>query len=173
MNRDMLHNQIFDSAGNVLYTYAAHWVIVDRLVKRYKRIKIAQIVLTALSTGGFLTSVMAGVEWLGWVGGLSSSVALGLNLYTLNFNEVETIKKHTEAANELWDIREAYRSLLVDFSGLSDEEIRAKRDELMAAVGKVNKNYPGTDAKSISQAQKDIEKYSFSKGESEKLFNNS
>ena len=169
MNREKLYSQITDAAGNTLYTFSAHWNIVNRLKKQYKGIKITQIVLTALSTGGFLASLIAGLPWLSWIGGLTSAIALGLNLYMLNFNVQEDIKKHTDAANDLWDIREAYKSLLVDFDGLSDETIQRKRDELIAAVGKVNKTYPGTDEKSFAKAQAEIGKYTFDEGEAEKL----
>ena len=118
-----LMRQISDAAGNVLYTYGAHWVIVNRLRTRQTVIKITQICLTALSTGGFLASVIAGVPELSWVGGFTSAIALGLNLYSLNFNLPTDIKSHTDAANDLWDVREAYKSLLCDFEELSNEEI--------------------------------------------------
>lgn len=169
MDREKLRNQITDAAGNVLYTYSAQWIIVNRLKKQYRYIKITQIVLTALSTGGFLTALIAGISWLSWIGGLTSAIALGLNLYMLNFNVDDDIKKHTDAANELWDVREAYKSLLVDFDTLADDELRGKRDELVADVSKINKKYPGTDEKSFSQAQKEIGKYIFDEGEAEKL----
>lgn len=169
MDKEKLRNQITDAAGNVLYTYSAHWIIVNRLKKRYSHIKSIQIVLTALSTGGFLTSLIAGISWLSWIGGLTSAIALGLNLYMLNFNVTDDIKNHTDAANELWDVREAYKSLLVDFDVLSDDTIRRKRNELIAAVSRINKAYPGTDEKSFSQAQREIGKYTFDEGETEKI----
>jgi len=170
-SKEKLRNQISDSAGNVLYTFSAHWNIVNRLKAQYKGIKITQIVLTALSTGGFLSSVIAGIPWLSWIGGLTSAIALGLNLYMLNFNVAEDIKKHTDAANELWDVREAFKSLDVDFDDLSVEEIRKKRDELNKKIGEVNKKYPGTDEKSFMKAQEGISKYQFKEGESAKLLN--
>ena len=169
MNKEKLKKQITDSAGNNLYTYAAHWIIVNRLKKQDRGIKIAQIALTALTTGGILTSIIAGIPWLSWVGGATSALALFLNLYTLNFNAAGEIKKHTDAANDLWDIREAYRSLLADFDILSDQEITAKRDELIAATSKVNKNYPDTDEKAFAKAKEDIDKYTFAPDEAEKL----
>ena len=170
-NKEKLRNQISEAAGNILYTFSAHWNIANRLKKRYQIIKITQIVLMALSTTGFLASLISGVSWLSWIGGLTSAVALGLNLYMLNFNVTEEIKKHTDAANELWDVREAYKSLLVDFDDLSEDDIRKKRDKLIEAVGKVNKAYPGTDEKAFTKAQKEIGKYTFDDGEAEKLMN--
>ena len=171
MSREKLKNQITDAAGNVLYTYSAHWIIVNRLKIVNKGIKVAQIVLTAITTGGFLSSLISGISWLSWVGGLSSALALFLNLYLLNFRVAEDIEKHTNAANELWDIREQYKSLLIDFDALSDDLIREKRDNLTEAVGKVNKTYPGTDNKSFKKAQKSIGRYTFDNGEAEKLLN--
>lgn len=167
--KEKLRLQITDSAGNVLYTFSAHWYIVNRLKKRYTVIKVFQIVLTALSTGGFLASVIAGVPGLSWCGGLASAVALGLNLYMLNFNLPDNIKSHTDAANELWDVREAYKSLLIDLDDLELEQIRVMRDALIDRVSKINKNYPGTDDKSFKKAQADIGKYQFEDGEAARL----
>ena len=58
-SRKKLYRQISDAVGNVIYTYSAHWIIVNRLKKRQTIIKVVQIILTALSTGGFLASIIA------------------------------------------------------------------------------------------------------------------
>ena len=166
-----LMRQISDAAGNVLYTYDAHWVIVNRLRTQQAVLKITQICLTALSTGGFLASLIAGIPELSWVGGFTSAIALGLNLYSLNFNLPTDIKSHTDAANDLWDVREAYKSLLCDFEELSNEEIRTKRDMITKLVSRINKMYPGTDNKASAKAQKNIQKYIFEGGESARVLN--
>lgn len=169
--RNKLIRQLSDAAGNVLYTYDAHWIIVNRLKTRQDVLKITQICLTALSTGGFLASVIAGVPWLSWIGGLTSAIALGLNLYSLNFNLPSDIKSHTDAANELWDVREAYRSLLTDYDELPNDKIRAKRDEITQMVSCINKKYPGTDSKAFAEAQKNVQNYMFVEDESRRLLN--
>lgn len=168
-DKQKLRNLIKDAAGNVFYTFAAHWIIVNRLKSKQKWIKIFQIGLTALSTGGFLASILSGVSCLSWLGGLFSAFALALNLYVHEFNIPDDIQKHVDAANELWDVREAYKSLLIDFESLTDEEIRSRRDRLTRAVSRINKAYPGTDEESFRKAQKDIGKYIFEDGEAEKL----
>ena len=150
-----LMRQISDAAGNVLYTYEAHWAIVNRLKTRQAFLKIIQICLTALSTGGFL----------------ASAIALSLNLYSLNFNLPTDIKSHSDAANDLWDVREAYKSLLCDFEELSNEEIRTKRDQITQKVSQINKKYPGTDNEAFSKAQKNIKNYMFEEGESARVLN--
>ena len=102
----------------------AHWVIVNRLNTQYLIIKIIQIVLKALLTGGFMTSIMTSIPQFSWVGGLTSAMALCINLYMLNFRISDIIKQHTDAANELWEVKEKYKSLLVDFECIGINDIR-------------------------------------------------
>lgn len=162
-----LRNQITEAAGNVVYTYAAHWNIVNRLRARENFIKWLQIILTGLSTSGFLYTFGFNKSCWSWVPSLASAIALGLNLYVLHFNISEEIQKHRDAANALWDVREAYKALIVDFEALEVEEIRSKRNELTRAVSRINKIYPGTDEESFQKAQREIGNYIFKEGEAE------
>ncbi len=166
-----LKNQIMEAAGNVQYTFIAHWNIVNRLKEQYWIIKIGQIVLTALAAGGFLTSLISGIPQLSWLGGLTSAIALGINLYMLNFNLPDNIKQHTDAANALWEVRERYKSLIVDFDSIEIDAVRERRDKLIQTVSDINKRYPGTDEKSFIKAQNDVEKYEFDDGETAKVLN--
>ncbi len=171
INHDILKKQIVDAAGNVQYTFIAHWNIVNRLKWRYQVIKIVQIVLTAVSAGGFLAVLLSGIPKLSWIGGLTSVVALGINLYILNFDLPNSIKHHSDAANELWEVRENYKSLIVDFDSIEIEKVREKRDELTKKVSCINKNYPGTDEKSFEKAKKEMAKYGFAEGEAANIIN--
>ena len=118
-----------------------------------------------------MASVIMCIPWLSWVGGLTSATALALNLYSLNFNLPSDIKSHTNAANELWDVREAYKALICDFEFLSYDEIRTRRDMITQLVSRINKMYPGTDNKAFAKAQKNIQKYIFEEGESARVLN--
>lgn len=95
--------------------------------------------------------------------------ALYARRYHDRFGAVYRLRLYRHAVNELWDVREAYKSLLVDFDALTDEEIRSKRDTLIAEISRINKAYPGTDEKSFAKVQKEIRKYTFEDGESERL----
>lgn len=167
--KERLEKQITDAAGNVQYTFVAHWKIVKKLKMRYDVIKIVQIILTAVSTGGFFVSIVAGVPCLSWIGGITSSIALGLNLYMLHFNLPDLIKAHMDAANCLWEVRENYKSLLTDFDDMELDKIREARNELMKRVNQINRQYPGTDDKSFKEAQSDMDKYKFVDGEAANL----
>lgn len=108
---------------------------------------------------------------MSWVGGFTSAIALGLNLYSLNFNLPTDIKSHTDAANDLWEVREAYKSLICDFEELSNDEIRIKRDLITQKVSQINKKYPGTDNYAFTKAQENIKNYMFDEGESARVLN--
>ena len=114
-SRERLKYQLQCAKKNVLYTYVAHWVIVNSLTTQYRTIKIVQIVLTAISSCGFFAYIVSCISWLSWTSCLTSVVSLGINLYMLNFNVEKEINSHIDAANDLWIIRESYESLLVDF----------------------------------------------------------
>lgn len=99
-------------------------------------------------------------------------MTLGITLYTKDFDLVDEARKHKDAADALWRIREGYKSLIVDFVALSDEEIRSKRDSLIELVADVNETYPGTDDKSFKKAHKILkieERQTFYPGEAEKF----
>lgn len=81
-------------------------------------------------------------------------MSLCLNLYAKEYKIQNEVSQHRNDANTLWDIRESYVSLLVDFEVLEDNEIQKRRDILCEKVSEVNNNYPATDAKSYKAAQK-------------------
>ena len=49
--------QIREAFGRVVYTYTTHLKQAEFLVKKNKRIRIWQIFLSAISTGGFLGAI--------------------------------------------------------------------------------------------------------------------
>lgn len=171
-NRELLLAQIVDLHGKVVYTYTTHHKIQNRLESRNKGVKIIQIILTAISTVGFLATVITSQYLLAWIGGITSALSLGLNLYMKDSNLEDQIEKHKAAADELWNVREAYSSLITDFYDLSLGDIRLKRDEIQHIWSDVNRKYPGTDKKGYKEAQKslkDEEEQTFNEGEAEKF----
>lgn len=65
--KEVIKTHMIEAAGNVIYTYNAHWNIVNRLKKQNKTIKVVQIILTALSTSGFLGAILSGISQLSWL----------------------------------------------------------------------------------------------------------
>lgn len=173
--RDRLRNQIKESCGKVIYTYTAHHKLADRLEKENKCVKNAQIILTALSSCGFFASIITNKAILTWVGGISAVLSLCLNLYAKEYKIQNEVSQHRNAANMLWDIRESYVSLLVDFEVLEENEIQKRRDILCEKVSEVNNNYPATDVKSYNAAQralKEEEEQTFKENEVDSILPN-
>ena len=57
-------------------------------------------------------------------------MSLCLNLYAKEYKIQNEVSQHRNDANTLWDIRESYVSLLVDFEVFEDNEIQKRRDIL-------------------------------------------
>ena len=149
-----LYNQIEEAYGKVVYTYTTQIIHAGRLHKRYERLKWSQLLLSAISTGGFIGSLITNQVLLTWVGGICSTFLLVLTAYFKDIDFSATYKKYSEVSNQLWLLRELYLSLLTDFPSLSRDEAINRRDALQLRVSEVYNNAPLTDAKSYSMAQK-------------------
>ena len=149
-----LYSQIEEAYGKIVYTYTTQIIHAERLHKRNTILKWVQLVLSAVSTGGFIGTLITNKILLTWIGGICSTALLVLTAYFKDIDLSAAHKKHLYTANQLWLLRELYLSLLTDFPNLSKEGVICKRDELQLRVAKVYDEAPLTDAKSYSMAQK-------------------
>lgn len=157
-HKDALLTQIQESYARITYTYTAHLKLMNRLILNNNRIKITQIVLSALSAGGFIGAMITDAFFLTCVGGFFSTALLAINLFFKDFNLLEDIKQHQAAADELWLIREQYISLLTDVCALDPKDIISRRDSLQERTYKIYKHAPKTDKKSYNEAQSALKK---------------
>ena len=154
--KNVLDAQIRESFGRVVYSHKAHEKEADILLAQLSKIKLGQIVLPAISTGGFVT-VLLGTGWWGsLVGGIFSAALLALNLYTRNYDLGPQAQQHRDAAINIWSIREKYLSLITDLAmgcvALSD--IQRKRDALVDELRDVYANSPSTSEAAYKKAHK-------------------
>lgn len=122
---------------------------------RLSRIKTAQIVLAALSAGGFLATI-AGIGFAGQLAGvIVSTVLLAVNAYTKDYDLGEIAQKHKHAAADIWLIRERYLSLLTDIMigerSLSD--LQTTRDDLTTSLHAVYRGAPCTTPRAYTKAR--------------------
>ena len=149
-----LESQIREAYGRVTYSQTCHDKFINRVVKLDDRIKVWQIVLSGVTTSGFVVTIFSNDNIAGILGAVVSLALLILNTYIKNFNLSGIAQEHKKASDLLWKIREEYVSLLTDFEMLDAGEIRNKRDELQERTAEVYSNSPRTDAKSYQAAQK-------------------
>lgn len=153
-HKKALKVQVREAYGRLVYTYTTHLKQVEQLTNKNQKIKYWQIVLSAISTGGFLGAVITNQIIMTWIGGIVSTALLALNLFFKDFNLADDIKKHRTTADDLWIIRERYISLLTDFEILSEETIMLRRDELQNRTAEIYSVAPSTTTKSYYAAQK-------------------
>ncbi len=153
--RKIIEGQIRECYGRVVYSHKTHEKCADILFERLSRIKLWQIILSALTTGGFISTFLGAGEIGAGIGVLISTILLVLNAYTKNYDLGELVQKHKQAANEIWLIREKYLSLLTDLAvgKKSLEEIQNTRDSLLESLHSVYAGSPSTTFEAYRKAQ--------------------
>ena len=156
-----LEGQLRECFGRVVYSHKTHEKCADILQQRLSGLKLLQIVLSVITTGGFV-SVLFGVETIGSIiASTVSATLLGLNIYMKGENIVVFVRNHRETAGDIWLIREKYQSLITDLM-IGEEPlgiVQEKRDVLMKDLHSIYSNAPRTTYKAYKKAQQAL-KYS-------------
>ena len=141
---NVLESQIRECFGRVAWSHKTQEKCADILNRRNNRIKISQIVLSAITTTGIMLTVFGDQKWVGILTALISTALLALNTYLKNYDLGQIAQKHAECASTLWNIRESYLSLLTDIkAGIIDVElITEKRNELQSQLHSIYKGAP-------------------------------
>lgn len=154
-SRAILEGQLRQCFGRVVYSHKTHEKCADILLSRLSRIKLWQIILAAITTGGFI-AVVFGVSKIGaLVGIFVSTTLLGLNAYTKNYDLGELAQKHRQAGADLWLMRERYFSLITDLR-MGEKPIgvlQTERDSLLRELHAVYSGAPSTTYQAYRKAQ--------------------
>ncbi len=155
---NVLESQIRELYGRVVWTHKTQEKCADIILKRHVRIKITQIILSAITTTGILVAVFGESKVVGIISAVVSALLLGLNAYTKDYDLGEIAQKHANAAADLWNVRESYLSLLTDLKtgGLSPDHIRERRDVLQEELLNIYNGVPRTINKAYKEATKGL-----------------
>ncbi|MFA5229441.1 MAG: SLATT domain-containing protein [Candidatus Paceibacterota bacterium] len=153
---NILESQVRECFGRVVWTHKTQEKCADIVWKRHMRIKITQIILSALTTTGILVAVFGDKHWIGICSAILSALLFGLNTYTKDYDLGEIAQKHSNSAASLWNVRERYLSLLTDIKAnlLEIEEIKKIRDDLQKELLNIYKGSPRTLNKAYQKATK-------------------
>ena len=83
----MLESQIREAFGKVTYSETCHDKFINRILKLDDRIKVGQIVLSGITTSGFVVTIFSDDKIASIIGAVFSVGLLILNTYTKNFKE--------------------------------------------------------------------------------------
>lgn len=168
-----LESQLREMYGRAAYTHKTHQKMADNYVALYKRIKIAEIVLSASTASSLLITIFGDKPIGTIIGAVLSTILLGFTLYFKEASLGEQAQLHTEVGAKLWGARESLLSLLVDLQGgVNIDLVRSERDRLNTALEDIYKAAPRTNAKAYAAAQKalkDAEELYFSDDELDKM----
>lgn len=153
-HKEMLKTQIKEAYGQLVYTQITHLKLMDRLNLQYSVLKWIQIALSAATTAGLIGTLITNENACIVVSTIMSAILLFINLYFKNFNLKELAMSHKHTADELWIIREQYKSCLSDFDYLSDPDIMQIRDDLLQKTDRIYKSALPTDHRAYKKAQK-------------------
>ena len=122
-----------------------------------RALKLALLIASSVTAGGLIFN-LAGYTDDAVVITISSilSVILGSVINIADFRSVSD--SHKRAADELWKIREDYRSLIVDYDTLDDADRRDRRDRLSEKTGEVYSASPPTGCVACFLAERAIDK---------------
>jgi hypothetical protein len=150
----ILEGQLRECYGRVVYSHKTHEKCADILLGRFSTIKMWQIILSAVTTAGFISTFFVGNIGAA-IGAVISAALFGLNTYTKNYDLGELAQKHKQAANDIWLLREKYLSLLTDLaSGAKPlDAMREERDKLIEALHAVYAGSPSTTYQAYRKAQ--------------------
>lgn len=156
----ILEGQLRECYGRVVYSHKTHEKCADILLEQQGRIKFWQIVISAVVTGGIVSTFFGAKEIGAAISALLSASLLALNAYTKDYDLGEIAQKHRQAGSDLWLIREKYLSLLTDIrvGDVTLELIRSKRDVLLDELHAVYVGAPSTSFKAYSRAQEALKK---------------
>ncbi len=160
-SRRVLEGQLRECYGRVVYSHKTHEKCADILLSRLSAIKLWQIILSAVTTGGFVAAMFGAGKVGAAVGMVVSTALLVLNAYTKNYDLGELAQKHKQAANDLWIAREKYLSLLVDIrmKEKTPESLQKQRDELVEQLHSVYSGAPSTTFQAYKRAQDALKKF--------------
>lgn len=157
---NVLEGQLRECYGRVVYSHKTHEKCADILLERQGRIKFWQIVISAVVTGGIVSTFFDTGKAGAVISAVLSTGLLALNAYTKDYDLGQIAQKHRQAGAELWIVREKYLSLLTDIrtGDVSLESIRARRDALLDELHAVYVGAPSTNFKAYSRAQESLKK---------------
>ncbi|MCK7325110.1 SLATT domain-containing protein [Enterobacter roggenkampii] len=174
MDLSVLEGQLRECYGRVVYTHKTHEKCADLLLDKLKKMKNLQLVLLAITTGSFISTVIGDAKTGAIIGSILSAILLFINTYLKDYDLGTLAQKHRQAASEIWLIREKYLSLLTDLKLQTKEieEITKERDKLMNELSTIYAGAPSTNYKAYSMAQKalkELEDMTFSDEEIDKF----
>lgn len=156
ISKQLLEAQIRECYGRVVWSHKTQEKCADIILKRNNLLKWAQIILSTLTTTGLVATIFGDVVWVKITSAIVSAILLLLNTYLKSKDLGAIAQQHSNAASDIWNVRESYLSMLTDLKmdDVNIETIRKKRDKLQEGLASIYKGSPRTISKAYKEATK-------------------
>jgi len=153
---DAFEAQVRECFGRVAYSHKTHEKCADILQAKLRLLKNTQIALSVVVSGTLIVTVVGHDAWSKIIATVLSAVLAGINLYFKNYNYGELAQTHKEAADQLWNVRESYLSLLTDMvtGAISMDKAMERRDKLQKDLSVIYSKAPRTNTVAYKAAQR-------------------
>ncbi len=158
-SRALVEGQVRECYGRVVYSHKTHEKCADILLLRLSSIKLWQIILSSITTAGFIAAIFGAGPVGAVIGVVVSTILLVLNAYTKSYDLGELAQKHRQAAVDLWLLREKYLALITDLrvGKASLENICVRRDAILEDLHAVYSGAPSTTFAAYKKAQEALQ----------------
>ena len=155
-SKQLLEAQIRECYGRVVWSHKTQEKCTDIINRRNDRLKLTQIILSALTTTGLIATIFGDALWVKIISAIVSAALLLLNTYLKSKDLGAIAQQHSNAAADIWNVRESYLSMLTDLKmgDVSIENIRKKRDKIQEGLASIYKGSPRTISKAYKEATK-------------------
>ena len=150
----VLNASIREAFGRVVYAHKTHEKAREIESARGSFVRWTNIVLTTLTSGGLLATIITDARLLLYVSSALSALTLAFVIFQLSFDPDRAAERHRTAANELWYVREQYASLVADVRrGVAENDLAKRRDTLTEQLKAIYAQAPDTSRKAYRRAQ--------------------
>ena len=160
-SKQLFEAQIRECYGRVVWSHKTQEKCADLLLKRNNLLKWLQIILSTLTTTGLVVTIFGDVLWVKIVSAIISAILLLLNTYLKSKDLGAIAQQHSDAAADIWNVRESYLSIITDLKmyDTNVETIKKRRDKLQEQLAAIYKGSPRTISKAYSEAKKALKLY--------------
>ena len=152
---EALHSQLRECFGRVVYSHKTHEKCADIYQRRMQFTKFVQIALSALTTTGLFYAIVSDHQVSLFLAAVTSACLFIVNIYAKEYDFAKLTQQHSTSANDLWDVRESYLSVLIDIhdAAVDGNYLRQKRDKLQDTLKNIYQAAPRTLPKAYRKAQ--------------------
>lgn len=155
-SKQLLESQIRECYGRVVWSHKTQEKCADIVNRRNDRLKLTQIILSALTTTGLIATIFGDALWVKIISAIVSAALLLLNTYLKSKDLGAIAQQHSDAAADIWNVRESYLSMLTDLKmdDANIEIIKKRRDKLQEQLAVIYKGSPRAISKAYKEATK-------------------